>query len=98
MSLVAMRQASSGRAAYSTHGSNGRDASDFSAFEMVLDHDDREHLARVRRFMRDKVEPVINHHAGDQLVDRGARDHRRERVRLTRAATSATSTAPLVST
>jgi glutaryl-CoA dehydrogenase len=39
-----------------------RDSSDFLAFELLLDEKDREHLRRVRRFMRDEVEPVINDH------------------------------------
>jgi glutaryl-CoA dehydrogenase len=36
------------------------DASDFLGFELLLPDADREHLERVRRFMRDEVEPVIN--------------------------------------
>src|SRR3954469_9665153 len=38
------------------------DVSDFLGFELLLDHADRELLARVGRFMRDQVEPVINDH------------------------------------
>src|SRR5689334_8619734 len=39
-----------------------RDSSDFLAFEELLDGTDRDQLRRVRRFMRDEVEPVINDH------------------------------------
>ena len=39
-----------------------RDSSDFLAFEELLGGTEREQLGRVRRFMRDEVEPVINDH------------------------------------